>query len=165
MENIRLVDITTNNWKEICSLNPGKEGWNFVASNSFSITQSFYEKGWIIKGIAKDKLLIGFTMYGFSEEMTAYEICRFMIDERYQGKGYGKRALQIIIDEMLRSYGCEKIYLSTMPNNLRGKHIYEKAGFVPTGETCGEGDNIEDIFCLIKPNEYNPHPIITNNQN
>ena len=135
MDNIRLVDITTNNWEEICTLNPGKEGREFVASNSFSITQSIYEKGWIIKGIAKEKQLIGFTMYGFSEELTAYELCRFMIDDRYQGKGYGKRALQIIIDEMFHSYGCEKIYLSTDPNNLRGKYIYGNAGFVPTGET------------------------------
>lgn len=62
MDNIRLVDITTNNWEEICTLNPGKEGREFVASNSFSITQSIYEKGWIIKGIAKEKQLIGFTM-------------------------------------------------------------------------------------------------------
>lgn len=152
MDNIRLVDITTNNWEEICTLNPGKEGREFVASNSFSITQSIYEKGWIIKGIAKEKQLIGFTMYGFSEELTAYELCRFMIDDRYQGKGYGKRALQIIIDEMFHSYGCEKIYLSTDPNNLRGKYIYGNAGFVPTGETCGEGDDIEDIFCLITDN-------------
>ena len=72
-----------------------------------------------------------------------------MIDERYQGKGYGKCALKIIIEEMLHSYGNIKIYLSTAPNNSRGKHIYEAAGFVPTGETCGEGDNREDIFCLM----------------
>ncbi len=149
MDNIRLVDIIDDNWEEICFLNPGTEGREFVASNSFSIAQSVYEKGWVIKGIVAEKQLIGFTMYGFSEELNAYEICRFMIDERYQGKGYGKCALKIIIDEMIRNYGCDKIYLSTNPNNSRGKHIYETAGFVPTGETCGECDNIEDIFCLM----------------
>jgi diamine N-acetyltransferase len=31
---------------------------------------------------------------------------------------------------------------------MRGKHIYVNAGFIPTGETCGEGDDIEEIFCL-----------------
>lgn len=155
MDNIRLVDITAENWEKICFLNPGMEGREYVASNSFSIAQSIYEKGWIIKGIAKEELLIGFTMYGFSEELTAYELCRFMIDEHYQGKGYGKQALKIIIDEMFRSYGCDKIYLSTSPNNLRGKHIYGKAGFIPTGKTCGEGNDIEDIFCLeLNPDEF-----------
>ncbi len=154
MDNIQLVDITADNWMEICGLNPGLEGQKFVASNSFSIAQSVYEKGWVIKGIAKDRLLIGFTMYGFSNELNAYELCRFMIDERYQGKGYGKCALKIIIADMLLNYGDIKIYLSTDPNNLRGKHIYESAGFVPTGETFEEGDNREDIFCFTQtPNE------------
>ncbi len=71
-----------------------------------------------------------------------------MIDEHYQGNGYGKCALQIIISEMFQSYKCDRIYLSTAPNNSKGKHIYEDVGFVKTGETCGEGDDIEDIFCL-----------------
>lgn len=148
MNDIKLIDITADNWEKICCLNPGRDGRGFVASNAFSIAQSVFENGWVIKGIQIDESLIGFTMYGYSDELNAYELCRFMIDERYQGNGYGKRALQIIISEIIQSYKCDKIYLSTSPNNFRGRHIYENAGFVPTGETCGEGDDIEDIFCL-----------------
>lgn len=148
MDDIKLINITSDNWEKICCLHPGKEGAEYVASNSFSIAQSVFEKGWVIKGIAKGDLLIGFTMYGFSEELQEYELCRFMIDHRYQGNGYGKEALKIIIDEMFNQYGCEKIYLSTDPNNLKGKHIYENAGFVFTGETCGDEEDLEEIFCL-----------------
>lgn len=148
MNDVRLIDITADNWEKICCLNPGKEGREFVASNAFSIAQSVFENGWVIKGIQVEKSLIGFTMYGYSDELKAYELCRFMIDEHYQGKGYGKCALKIIIAEMFQRYQCDKIYLSTSPNNFKGKHIYEKAGFVPTGETWGEGDDIEDIFYL-----------------
>lgn len=148
MDDIKLIDITEENWEKICCLNPGKDGRNFVASNAFSIAQSVYEHGWTIKGIQAGDTLIGFTMYGYSDELKAYELCRFMIDERYQGNGYGKKTLKIIVAEMLRRYHCNKIYLSTAPNNFRGKHIYENAGFVSTGETCGEGDDTEDIFCL-----------------
>ena len=148
MNNIILIDVTANNWKEICCLNPGKEGREFVASNSVSIAQSVFENGWKIKGIQADDILIGFTMYGFSDELKAYELCRFMIDQHFQGNGYGKRALQVIIAEMFNTYQCDKIYLSTAPNNLRGKHIYENAGFISEGETCGEGDDIEEIFYL-----------------
>lgn len=125
-----------------------EEGKTFVADNAFSIAQSVFENGWVVKGIQKGSDLIGFTMYGFCEELHAYELCRFMIDERFQGKGYGKCALQIIVDEMFCSYPCDKIFLSTEPGNDKAKHIYEKAGFVMTGEMCGEGDDIEDIFCL-----------------
>lgn len=148
MEKIELVDVSLDNWEKICCLHPGTEGAQFVASNSFSIAQSVYEKGWVIKGIAKDNVLIGFTMFGYSEELSAYELCRFMIDRHYQGMGYGKKALNIIIAEMLQRFGCKEIYLSTDPNNFRGKHIYEQMGFVPTGETCGSGEDIEEIYCL-----------------
>ena len=44
MDYIQLIDITADNWMEICLLNPGREGQNFVASNAFSIAQSVYEK-------------------------------------------------------------------------------------------------------------------------
>lgn len=148
MYNIELVDITSDNWVKICCLHPGKDGSEFVAPNAFSITQSVYEKGWIIKGIAKDNSLIGFTMFGYSEVMKAFELCRFMIDQHYQGLGHGTAALKVIIDSMFNLFKCTEIYLSTAPNNSRGKHIYEKFGFISTGETCGNGEDVEEIYCL-----------------
>lgn len=148
MNNIKLIDITENNWEQICCLHPGKEGAEFVAPNAFSIAQSVYEKGWIIKGIAKDDLLIGFTMFGYCEEIKGYELCRFMIDQRYQGMGYGKEALNVIVASMFGLFKCSEIYLSTDPNNSRGKYIYEKVGFVSTGDTCGDEDDMEEIYCL-----------------
>ncbi len=148
MESIHLIDVTSDNWLKVCKLHPGKEGADFVASNSFSIAQSVYEKSWVIKGIAMGDTLIGFTMYGLDEDSQKYTLCRFMLDQSYQGKGYGKEALQVILAEMRSSYGCNEVYLSTSPNNHRGKHLYQKASFVPTGETCGEGEGIEEVFCL-----------------
>ncbi|NME63046.1 GNAT family N-acetyltransferase [Clostridium cadaveris] len=148
MSDIKLINITSDNWEKICCLYPGKEGAEYVASNSFSIAQSVFENGWNIRGIVKSDLLIGFTMYGFSQELQEYELCRFMIDHKYQGNGYGKQSLKIIIDEMFNQYRCKEIYLSTSPDNKKGKHIYRDAGFVFTGKTCGEEDDLEEIFCL-----------------
>ena len=37
MDDIKLINITSDNWKKICCLHPGKEGVEYVASNSFSI--------------------------------------------------------------------------------------------------------------------------------
>lgn len=148
MEHVKLIDVTAANWEQVCCLNPGKEGREFVASNSFSIAQSVFESGWVIKAIQKGNALIGFAMYGFCEELDGYELCRFMLDWRYQGNGYGKAALQQILQEMFHRYGCDKIYLSTSPNNSKGRHVYESAGFVKTGATCGEDDDLEEIYCL-----------------
>ena len=70
----------------------------------------------------------------FAKNENFYELCRFMIDRKYQGQGYGKQALSLIIEEMKNRFNCNEIYLSTDPENVRAKHVYEKFGFVSTGE-------------------------------
>ena len=140
---MKLIDINKENWEEVILLTTDKDGKHFlgeeyVASNAYSIIQSVYEAGWVIKAIEHDEKIIGFTMYGLSEEDNFYEICRFMIDRRYQGKGYGKKALSVIIDEMRKEFSCNEIYLSVDPENVKAKHIYEKSGFISTGEMLDE---------------------------
>ena len=101
----------------------------FVASNALSIVQSVYEDGWTIKAIEHDGELIGFTMYGWNEAEAFYELCRIMIDRAYQNKGYGTQAIRMVPDDMKTCFGCKEVYLSTDPENVRGKHVYEKVGF------------------------------------
>ena len=144
---MRLVDITGDNWLEVIFLSTNEtitvkgsgepyeaKGMpslceEYVASNALSIVQSVYEKGWITKAIEHDGRLIGFTMYGWNEEEGSYELCRLMIDRKVQNKGYGTQAVRLILEEMKKRFGCKEVYLSTDPENARGKHVYEKAGF------------------------------------
>lgn len=134
-----LVDITKDNWEKVIFLTTNIKNIHslseeFVASNAYSILESFYEDQWKIKAIEHEGELIGFTMYGFCEERNFYELCRFMIDRKHQGQGYGTQALSLIVEEMKSEYNCNEIYLSTDPENARAKHVYEKIGFVSTGE-------------------------------
>ncbi len=101
----------------------------FVASNALSIVQSVYENGWIIKVIEHEDKLIGFTMFGWNEEEEFYELCRIMIDRKFQNKGYGTQAIRMVLDEIKSRFGCKEVYLSTDPENARGRYVYEKAGF------------------------------------
>ena len=95
---MKLVDITSDNWKDVIFLSTNEtitvtrsgESYEakgmpslcekFVASNALSIVQSVYENGWVIKAIEHEGELIGFTMFGWSEEEEFYELCRIMID-------------------------------------------------------------------------------------
>ena len=153
---MRLIDITKENWEDVIFLSTNEtitvkgsgepyeaKGMpslceEFVASNALSIVQSVYENGWIIKAIEHDGELIGFTMYGWNEEEEFYELCRIMIDRTMQNKGYGTQAIQLILDEMKARFGCKEVYLSTDPENVRGKHVYEKVGF------CSEHKMLDD---------------------
>lgn len=137
--NIYLKDIDNENWEECISLTTDKDGKHFlceefVASNALSIAQSKIEKGWITKAIYSEDTMIGFTMYGYCYEDNFYELCRFMIDHKYQGKGYGKAALAKVIEEMKNIKDCNEIFLSFEPENKIGKRLYESFNFKDTGK-------------------------------
>lgn len=136
---MKLIDITKENWETVILLTSNEDGSHtigekYVASNAYSIVQSVYEKGWVTKVIEQEGIPVGFALYGYCEEDNIYEICRLMIDRRYQGQGYGKQALALIIEDMQKRYSCEEICLSVDPDNVMAKHVYEKVGFISTGE-------------------------------
>ncbi|MEK4759872.1 GNAT family N-acetyltransferase [Viridibacillus sp. FSL E2-0187] len=146
---MKLIEIDKSNWLNVVFLTTNKENMptlceEFVASNALSIVQAQFEKTWITKAIEMDGQLIGFTMYGFSEEQNFFELCRIMIDRKFQGNGYGPKAILLVVEEMKKLEGCNEIYLSTEPNNERGKSIYEKLGFENTGRIVEN----EELYCL-----------------
>ena len=95
----------------------------------------------------KNNKPIGFLMigYGMSEddfegedsasiEMVKKSYClwRFMIDKRYQGKGYGKKAMELALD-YIRTFPCGKAdicWLSYEPENEVAKKLYASFGFI-----------------------------------
>lgn len=146
---MKLIDITEENWLEVLFLTTNESGMptlceQFVASCALSMVQAQYEKGWITKAIEHDGSIIGFTMYGFCEAHQFYELCRILIDKKYQGRGYGSQAIRLVLDEMKIMDGCREVYLSTDPNNHRGKYIYKKLGFLPENRQI-DGEDLYKI--------------------
>ena len=161
---MQLIDITKDNWEDVIFLSTNEtvtvtgsgEPYEakrmpslceeFVASNALSIVQSVFEDGWIIKAIEHEGELIGFTMFGWEEEEEFYELCRIMIDKPYQNKGYGTQAIKLILGEMKARFGCKEVYLSTDPENVRGKHVYEKVGFRSEHEMVDDEELFKYVF-------------------
>lgn len=136
---INLKEIINENWIECIRLTTNEDNSNtvfqkFVASNALSIAQSKIQEGWTIRAIYEENTMVGFTMYGYSVENKFYEICRLMIDHKFQRKGYGIKAMLIVIDEMRSNKDCKEVFLSFDPQNEGAKKLYEKVGFVNTGE-------------------------------
>ena len=161
---MQLVDITKENWLDVLFLTTNEtitvkgsgepyeaEGMpslceEFVASNALSIVQSVYEDGWIVKAIEQDGELIGFTMFGYNEEEGFYELCRIMIDRKFQNKGYGTQAIRMVLQEMKERFGCKEVYLSTDPENAVGRHVYEKAGFRTENRMLDDEELFKFVF-------------------
>ncbi|MFO7627393.1 MAG: GNAT family N-acetyltransferase [Candidatus Fermentibacteraceae bacterium] len=116
----------------------------FVAPNVYSIAQAGVEPGWVIKAIHSDETMVGFAMYTIDEKLSELYLCRFMIDKSHQGKGCGRAALELLKAIAVAAPGVSRMRLSTSPENRNGIRIYEKFGFVDTGEM----EDGEEVFVL-----------------
>lgn len=143
---IHLSEINRDNWRQATFVTsdperkcPLDEQW--TTSSAFSIVQSVFEPEWESRVILDDQKIVGFVFYGFWAKKQAPLFCRYIIDIAEQGKGYGQKALPVIVDEILSKYHSDIVYLTLEAGNNRAIHIYEKFGFVNTDE-LDEGEMI-----------------------
>lgn len=85
--------------------------------------------------------VIGYTALVFDQtipnEEDRYWLWQFTIDKSYQNKGYGTKALEIVI-EKFRNRAVPIITLSTKSDNNSALRLYKKFGFTLTDEMNGD---------------------------
>lgn len=143
---LRICEVNSNNWRDIAALSVSKDQYAFIEDNSYSLAQSKYHPEWKSVAIYDNETPIGYGMYGTDLRTNQVWLDRFMIDQHYQGKGYGKRAFPMLIELIKKTYQCKRIYLSIHPENDAAQKLYESFGFKLTGEMdCGEAVMMLDI--------------------
>lgn len=137
---MHIREITSENWRAAAGLSVSAEQQRFIESNAFSMAECFYEKNAVSVGMYDDDTLIGFAMYGWPDSLDQSAwLDRFMIDQMFQGKGYAKRLLLLVIRYIEQQYDCKKIYLSIHPDNKHAQQLYESMGFRLNGQIDNEG--------------------------
>ncbi|MEH7387274.1 GNAT family N-acetyltransferase [Bacillus sp. JJ1521] len=131
MKMLYLKMITKENWQDAISLRVREDQVKFVASNAISLAQLNFLENFQAKAIYLGDEMIGFTLYGIDEDDHEYWIYRMMIDQKHQGKGYGKQAIKLVIDDIrnIKKDHHQTITLSYEPTNEHAKRVYEKIGF------------------------------------
>jgi diamine N-acetyltransferase len=66
---------------------------------------------------------------------------KLLIDERHQGRGYGRDAVQLVAD-IVRSNGAAELLTSCVPGDDGPEAFYLSLGFVPTGDLDADGEVI-----------------------
>jgi diamine N-acetyltransferase len=124
---VRLVPITKDNWREAIRLKVREDQKGFVATNVYSIAEaSFYPDQVHCRAVYDDDTMVGFVMYGYDDEdYGGYAIIRLMVDERYQGKGYGRAAMLAMIEALKQQPDCDKIYISFEPENHAARAVHQ----------------------------------------
>lgn len=144
--NVHIEVITKENWREIATLTVGSHQQHLVESVSYCLAESFIEKYTISLGLYDDDTPIGYAMVGFhSVEKQSAWFDRFMIASEHQGKGYAHQYIPLILGYIKTTYKVRTIKLSIISTNYVAKQLYEKYGFVLTGETDPEGELIMEL--------------------
>ncbi|MFC4799246.1 GNAT family N-acetyltransferase [Neobacillus sp. GCM10023253] len=131
---ISLRPITNENWEDSIQLQVAPHQQTFIASNLYSLAESKFEQSFVPMGIYLDVRMIGFLMYGKDPEDGTYWIIRFMIDQSFQGKGYGRAALSQAITFLVKLDDCsDSIILGVKEENTDANRFYQAFGFRDTG--------------------------------
>lgn len=135
---LRLAPVTAKNWKQAAFLSTEADGscpleMRSIMSPAFSLLQAAYEPGWESRLIEAEGTSVGFAFWRLDEDFGGPYLCRYMIDARHQGKGWGRGALHLVIRAMRRQYGRRDIFLTLEEDNIRAKKLYTSFGFEPTG--------------------------------
>jgi len=141
---VTLQEITAETVRTICSLSVTETQKHFVAPNAISISQAHFEpKAWF-RAIYADDTPVGFVMLFDNPDKPIYFLWRFMIDAQYQKMGFGRQAIQLLIDYVQSRPEATELLVSYVPEEGGPGPFYHKLGFVPTGEMEG----IEEVASL-----------------
>ena len=115
----------------------------YVADNAESFVEAAETPGampWY-RGIYVGDVPVGFAMISDnippdrSEYLGPYFLWRLMIDTRWQRRGYGRRALDLVVEHVRADPAATELLLSLVPGTAGSpRGFYEHYGFRPRGD-------------------------------
>jgi len=135
-EEIKLRDVTADNWQAVVALELDPDQVELVASNAESLEEAQYDPDARPRVVYAGDRIVGFLMYDPGEaddEEREATIYRFMIDRHFQGKGYGRSALAAALKEIEAIVGIRKVSIGYMPENPITRQFYASLGFKEVG--------------------------------
>ncbi|HEX9333643.1 MAG TPA: GNAT family N-acetyltransferase [Anaerolineales bacterium] len=143
---LELRPVTAGNWRGLIKLKVREDQSHFVASNLMSIAEAqfgFEDEGhWDFYpfGAYADQEPVGFVMYCLNFNHSRFQafIMRLMVDENFQGKGYGREIMQLVLKNFRENERIKNIGISYEPENVGARNLYASLGFVEPGEMLGD---------------------------
>ncbi len=142
MNKLSLQVVTEENWRATLGLAVFPEQQRFIAEHvpiaAIALAKAYIRPGglvWIPYALYADREMVGFTELAYEPgSLDNYWIFHFFIDCHYQGQGYGKQAIRLLL-QCIRDHHpqCQAIQLTVHSENDRAKRLYSGVGFRPTG--------------------------------
>ena len=133
---IRLIDINETNFFAARALSLREDQRRFLDSPLGILARGYVYRAQRARvlAVADEGTVVGLLLVkDMDEEPACYDLQQFMIDSRFQGRGYGTEALGLILDVLRRErkYGCVEVCVHG--EDASALRVYEKLGFADTG--------------------------------
>ncbi|MBR0468460.1 MAG: GNAT family N-acetyltransferase [Mogibacterium sp.] len=149
---IKLTEVTEDNWFDIADLSVRDDQRSFVAPAIGILARGYVYRDCNAKiyAIENDGIIVGTALVReFTDEPLGYDLQQFMIDRRYQGKGYGSAALGLILEELRKEGRYDHVEVCVKKEDAEAIRLYRKHGFEDSGYVDeGAPDSLNMICCL-----------------
>lgn len=145
-QSVELRPVTTDNWQDVIKLNVHPHQSNLVGPNVRSLAEAYVRDDAACRAVySLEGDLVGFMMWVTEAFDGKRHIHRFMIDARYQGKGYGHATLAETVKIIWGTEGYDDdIMIMFLTHNDDAEKHYRSFGFEDTGEIIVD----EKLFIL-----------------
>jgi diamine N-acetyltransferase len=143
LPSVSLREITADTALAVVRLAVADDQKSFVATNAVSLAQALFAPEAWYRAIYLGDQPVGFVML---EDQSLrmpppadpeIGVWRLMIDARFQGRGIGRAALLLVIDQVRRRGIFKTLLLSYLPGPGCPEPFYRGLGFRPTGRMDG----------------------------
>lgn len=156
MPRLTIQAVTRANWRDALQLSVLPEQQRFVSDYTpiaaIALAKAYVGAmgmQWLPYAFYRAEEMVGFVTLAYqAENISLYWVLHFFIDAHHQGQGYGKEALELLLQEIENDHlECQVVQLTVHPENVAAQRLYTQAGFRPTGETLEE----EPVYQLRLP--------------
>jgi diamine N-acetyltransferase len=131
---VTLQEISEETLWSVLDLEVNEDQKKYVAPNAVSIAEAHFSPYAWFRAIVAAETTVGFVLLYLDEEEAEYDIWRFMIDKNQQRKGYGSKALQMVMEHVQTLPGAEELSLSYLPGEGDPSPFFAEFGFEDSEE-------------------------------
>jgi diamine N-acetyltransferase len=137
---VALREITGQTVRTICRLAVAPPQRHLVAPNAVSLAEALFAPNAWYRAITADDVPVGFLMLSDDPDGTdndgvpQYFLWRLMVADGFQGRGYGRRAVELLVEHVRTRPGATELLVSWGPGDASPEPFYLGLGFERTGQ-------------------------------
>ncbi|MBR0206590.1 MAG: GNAT family N-acetyltransferase [Clostridia bacterium] len=149
---IRLAEIDERNFFDVRDLDVGEDQRRFLDSPLGILARGYVYRAQRARVLAirDDGKTVGLLLVKDMDEAPAcYDLQQFMIDRRFQGRGYGAAALGLLLERLRAEKKYPVAEVCVHRKNAAALALFRRAGFLDTGYVDPDAPDCLNLMCRL----------------